>query len=271
MDGNPLGLGRLEKGQRVPVHVGLDKGPPNLTALGLHEGVSHATADDQLVHAVEQVLQHSQLGAHLGATNDGCHRLLRPAKHLLQRLDLALHQEAERLVLREKLGDHRGGSVGAVRRAERVVDVEIAILRELTGEEFIPRLLLPVEAEVLQNGDLTGRQGLRHLQRLIAHTVGGKLDGPAEVALQGRQDVAQREVRIGTFRPPEVAHEHQASAGVQHVLQGRQSSADAGVVGHGAVAVLGGGAHRDVEVHTNQGANTREGQILKGHGLGDGM
>ena len=233
--------------------------------MGLHEGVGHATADDQLVHAVEQVLQHSQLGAHLGATNDGCHRLLCPAKHLLQRLDLALHQEAKGLVLREKLGDHRSGSVGAVGRAERVVDVEVAILRELAGEELIPRLLLPVESEVFQNGNLTGRQGLRDLQRLIAHTIGGKLDGTAEVALQGRQDVAQREVRIGTLRPPEVAHEHEASAGVQHVLQGRQSSADARVVGHGAAAVLGRGAHRDVEVHTDQGANALEGQILKGH------
>ena len=61
MNRNPLGLGCLEEGQASPAHIGLDKRTADLTTLGLHEGVRHATTDDQLVHAVEQVLQHSQL------------------------------------------------------------------------------------------------------------------------------------------------------------------------------------------------------------------
>ena len=77
--------------------------------------------------------------------------------------------------------------MGAVHRAEGIVDVEVAILGELTGKELIARLLLSVEAEVLQDGNLSGREGLCHLQCLVTHAVGGKLHRTAKVAFQRRE------------------------------------------------------------------------------------
>ena len=257
------------------MHVGLDKGPPNLTALGLHEGVGHATADDQLVHAVEQVLQHRQLGTDFGTANDRCHGLLCTAQHLLQRLDFALHEETKRFVLRKELGDHRRRGVRAMGRTKRVVDVEVPILGELAGEEFIPGLFLSVEAEVFEQSNLSRCERLRHLQRLIAHTVRSELHRTAEEAFQRRDDVAQRHFGIGAFRAAEVAHEDHTASCLQHMLDGRQGSADAGVVGHGPAAVLGRLGHRNVEVNADQGAHAFESEVLKGHdggrsGLHDG-
>ena len=270
MDGNSLGLGRLEEGQRVSVHVGLDQRAADLAALGLHEGVRHAAADDQLVDAIQQVLQHGQLGAHLGATNHGGHRLFRTAEHLLQRFDLTLHEEAKSLVLREETGNHRCRGVGAVCRAERIVDVEVPILGQLAGKELIPGLLLSVEAEVLQDGNLTGSEGLRHLQGLVAHAVGSELHRTAEVALQRRDDVAKGQVGIGSLWTTEVAHQDHAAPRVEHMLDGRQGGADARVVGHSSAAVLGRLGHRNVEVNADQGAHAVKGEVLKGHDGGRG-
>ncbi len=49
-------------------------GISDLAAFGLDECVAHATADDQVINFVEQILQHAKLAGNLGTTNDGCER-----------------------------------------------------------------------------------------------------------------------------------------------------------------------------------------------------
>ena len=63
-------------------------------ALGEQERVGHAAADDHDVDLVEQVLEHLDLVADLGAADDGRERPLRVVEQLAEVGELALHQQA---------------------------------------------------------------------------------------------------------------------------------------------------------------------------------
>ena len=99
---------------------------PMLAALGLEEGVGHGAADQQLVDALEQVLEHADLVGHLGAADDGDEGALDVAEQLAEELHLALHQQAHALV-GDELGDAHRRGVGPVRGAERIVDVDVRV------------------------------------------------------------------------------------------------------------------------------------------------
>ena len=88
----------------------------------------HAAADNHVVGQVKQVLYDSEFGGDFGSAEDDGQRSLRIAQYLVDGLDLALHHVTEHLVVGEILGDEGCGSVGAVSRAECVVDVAVGVL-----------------------------------------------------------------------------------------------------------------------------------------------
>ena len=193
-----------------------------------------------------------------------------------EEVELLLHEVAGR-ALRED--DARGRAVGAVRGAEGVVHVHVAEPRE-RGAEGLDRLgvgldrravllldlalLLDVEAEVLEEGDLARLQGRAGLLDLGADAVVQERHRLAEELRELLRHRLQGVLRdLLPVRAAQVAHEHQARALAEHVLDGGQRGAQALVVLH--LAVL----DRHVEVHAHDHALAREVEVLDeelGHG-----
>ncbi len=98
-------------------------------------------------------------------------------ERLAERLELRGHQRpraGDRRVFRDAVRRR----LGAMRGAERVVDVDIAELRHLARERVVVRLLALVEAAVLEQHDITGRE--RSVPRAAVHPVLDQGHGHAE-------------------------------------------------------------------------------------------
>ncbi len=127
-------------------------------ALGIKEGVGHAAADRQGVELADQVLQQVELARYLRAADDAQCRALGIAERGVERVQLTLHRQAG--IGRQQVRQAFGRGVSAVRRRKGVVDVEVAIGRQLPGEVGIVLFLTGVEADVFQQGDTAGLEGI---------------------------------------------------------------------------------------------------------------
>jgi hypothetical protein len=125
--------------------------------------------------------------------------------------------------------------VGAVRRAERVVDEDVAELRVPRRQPLVVLRLAGVEPDVLQEHDV----------RVGGHLVAQRHERDAEAL----GDRPQRQLRVRPLRPPEVRHEHEPGALAAQLVDRRLRGADAGVVGDRAVV-----GQRDVEVRADEDA-----------------
>jgi hypothetical protein len=160
------------------------------------------------------------------------------------------------------VGDAVGRGVGAVRRAERVVDVDVGERCELSRESGVVGLLARIEAHVLQHQHLTGHHALDGL--LCLGSDGGVDEGdvPAEEPLQHTPDRPERVLRFRlTLGAAEVAHEDHLGVVVDQVADGRQRGADARVVGDGAVG------ERHVEVDAHEHALPVDVDVPDGHAI----
>ena len=137
--------------------VVLDERPADRDALRLEERVRHRAADEQRVDLAEQVLDDLDLVRDLRAAEDGDERALGRAERVAEILQFLLHQQPGRR-LRQELRDALDRRVRAVRRAERVVHVDVGERRQLRRERRVVLLLLRVEAEVLEQDDLAARR-----------------------------------------------------------------------------------------------------------------
>ena len=81
------GLGLLEDGQGLCVHLRLDQAGADGAALRLNECVGHAAAHNQAVHAADEVFDDAEFGAHFGASDDGGQGLFGVGQDLVQRID----------------------------------------------------------------------------------------------------------------------------------------------------------------------------------------
>ena len=97
----------------------------------------------------EQVLDDADLVADFGAAEDGDERLLGVLQGPAQILQFLFHEQSGGGFLHE-LGDADGGGVGAMRRAEGIVDVEVGELGELPGEFLVVVFFFGVEAQVFE-------------------------------------------------------------------------------------------------------------------------
>ena len=221
-----------------------------------------------MVHSLQQILDHADLVADLGPTEDGDERAFGRLERVAEVLQLLLDQEAHDAgALRQQLRHVVHADVLAVTGAERVVDVHFAQLREplrqlqpqgvLRGRELLVRVLLGlvddvlalVEADVLQQEHLAVRQ-LRHRGiDLRPQHLRHERDRPPQKLAHPFGHGLERE--LGVFgrvarRPPEVAGHNGPAALLEDVLERGQEHANPAVVRH--VELL-------VERHIQVGAN----------------
>jgi len=152
--------------------------------------------------------------------------------------------------------------VRAVGGAEGVVHPDVAEPGQLAGEGVVVRLLLGVEAQVLEEQDVTVLEVLHQLADAVADAVVGEDDVLVEELRQPGGRRLQREagavLRLA-LGPAQVRGEDEPRAGPQRVLERGQRGADARVVGHAPLRV-----ERDVEVHAHEHALARQVELIDG-------
>ena len=133
-----------------------------------------------MVGLTTEVAQDAELVLDLRPAGDEDERPLDVAEEPAELLQLALEEQAR--VGGKQLGDADGGRMRPVRGAERVVDEEVEVVRELACELWVVRRLAGVEAGVLQDADpLVGQE----LPKSCLHRL-------------------HRESRVLAFGPPQV-------------------------------------------------------------------
>jgi hypothetical protein len=244
----------------------LDEALARRDALRAEEGVRHRPADAHRVGLGEQVLEDLDLVGDLRAADEGDEGPRGVAERLAEVLDLLLDQEPGRLLLHEPR--HAGGRrVGAVGGAERVVHPDVGDRGELLRERLVVLLLLRVEAEVLEEQDLTVLEVLHELLHPVADAVVGEDD----VLLQQLGQALRRGLEgellpiLGLpLRAPQVRGQDHLRLVVDGVADRRERSPDPRVVGHPPLLVEG-----DVEVDADEDALAREVEGVdgaEGHG-----
>jgi hypothetical protein len=223
----------------------------------LLEGEGHATADDEGVDLVKEVVDKLDLVGDLGTTEDGQEGALGVLEGLGEVLELLLDEETGGL-LGEIDTDH--GRVSTVSSAESVVDVDItksgqtlaeSLNLSLVGLGLVAilvlgrALLLNVESEVLEEDDRAILGLVDDLLDLGADTVGGEGNLLAEKLLELGDNRLERVLLVGgAVGATEVGHEDDGlGAMLEGVLDGGESTDNSLVVGDVLV-----GVERDVEV-----------------------
>ena len=247
-----MGLGVGENLRRQLHLVCLQQRLANLMPLRLEEGVGHASSDDERIHLGHQVCDDADFVAHLRSAENRDERLLRMRQRLAEVFEFFLHQQAGGFLLHE-MGDAFGGSVGAMRRAERVVHVEVAKLSQTPGKLRIVGFLFRVEAQILQ------QQGLPALQLLAISSACTPMQSGEKPTFSPRRNTSSIRMRsrsatgfrliLGFGLPlgrPRWEAKYEPGAVPQRVLDGGQRLADAGVI-HDAAVV-----ERDVEVNPHE-------------------
>ncbi len=131
-----------------------------------------------------------------------------------------------------------------MRRGEGIIDVEVAERREFTSESDVVGLLGRMEAEILQQPDITvGELGHHRLGRR-ADAIGGESDRlAAQRGLQRRRERRQGQFRRGlSVGPAEMGHDDDPRTGTAQLMDRRCQPVDAGRVRHPAIA------HGNVEI-----------------------
>ncbi len=203
-------------------------------ALGEQEGVGHRAADRQPVDLARHEFEEIELGRDLGAADQRDDRVRWVFEGGAERLQFGLHVLPRRR--RQEVRQRRDRGVRAVRRRERVIDIEVAERRQLLREAGVVLFLLRVEAQVFQQRHLAGVQCGDDARRLGADAVAGEMHRPAADRPAQRLDQGpQRLRRIGALRAAEMRHHDDLGAAADERLDGRREALDAGRVGHLAV------------------------------------
>ena len=232
--------------------------------LCMEEGVGHGAADDEAVDPPDQVGEDRELGRDLGAADDGDDRPLGRLQCLAERLQLRLHEAPCRT--RQALRQGGGGGVGAMRGREGVVDVKIGECGEGIGEGRIVRLLARVEAQVLQQRHVAGRERSCCGLRLLADAIGDESHRAAAQRLRKRfGEGTERHRRHGlALRPAKVRSDDDLRPTLCEFCERRRHSVDPRGVADCALP------HRHVQVHPHEDALAGDLDIVeraeRGHG-----
>ena len=215
------------------------------------------------VDPLEQRVEHLDLVGDLGAAE---HRDVRPvdvAEQPRQEVDLLGHHEAGAL-LGDELDHARGRRVGAVRGAERVVDVDVAVRRERARELLVVGLLAGMEAQVLEHRDLAVAQVADDLARAVADRLVGERDVELEQLGEPRGDRLERDSGLAwpSGRPRCEPSTMRAPRSIRW-LERRQRGADARVVGDlRAVVALSSGTLKSTRTNTRLPSTGELGDVL---------
>ncbi len=143
-------------------------------------------------------------------------------------------------------------------RSERVVDVKIAERRQLAREGGIVCFLLAVEANVLEQDEITVGERRRGFARGLADAIGGECDRESEARAELARYRGERIFRARrTVRAAEVREHDRARALLVQVAQRRERRHEPRLVGDGAVL------HRDVEIFADDDALAADVEILE--------
>ena len=184
---------RVQDRLRFADEVGLDQRLADVAVRRQDERVGDAAADDQRVDLGGERLQHRELGRDLRSADDRDERPRRVRERLAERVELGRHQRAgagDRRVLRDAVRRR----LGAVRGAERVVDVDVAEPRHLPRERVVVLLLARVEAAVLEQHH-GARLRARHATRRRRPS-----RGRAAPACRAARTAASRSARASPLR-----------------------------------------------------------------------
>ncbi len=214
---------------------------PDREADRAHEVVGHAAAEEERVGAPREDPQRVDLARDLRAAQDRGERALR-LEETRELADLLLEEEPGALHGHERRHARHGG-VGAMRRAERVIDVDVREGGQLLRERGVVRLLARVEAQVLEEQDFAGRELSREVLDLGPHAVVRESHGTLEESGELDRDRRERELRFArSLRLSQVGGAEDARSAVDGVPDRRQGLDDPRRVGHPAAV------ERNVEV-----------------------
>jgi len=188
--------------------------------------------------------------------------VLRLVQDPTQRHQLLLEQKTG--VGRQEMCQAFGRGVGAMRRAERVVHVEVEAGRKLFRERRIVPLFLWVEADVLEHHDIAGLHLPHGLLDLGTDGVWLERHRPAEELGKAFRDRREREFCVRALRATQVRDKPDGGACPEERAEGRQRGADARVIRDSAVL------QRYVEVDAHQNAfsahiRVPDGPLVEGH------
>ena len=214
------------------------------------KNAKHIAPPIRIASAISQEpLDHADLVAHLGATEDDDERVLGFVQQRRQHGHLALEQEAGDSRPHPVCDALRGG-MSAVRGAEGVVHVHVAEACQRVHQRGVVPGLAPLEAAVLQHQHLPVAELLREPLDLRPDNGGRLAHLDAEQLTQAGRHGRHRVPRIGPVRPVQVRDEHEPRPSLAQVLDRRQRGPDATVVRHPAAVALT--LERDVEVHPHE-------------------
>ena len=241
----------------------------------LLEGERHATADNNLVGLVEEVVDELDLVSDLCTAEDGEERTRRIVQNLVEGLEFLVHEEASGAL--RKFNTCHGG-VGTVSGTESVVDVNVGELGEACTEgldgflvgldlffgavgvlDLALAFFFDVEAEVFEKDDVTrlcsGACGFDFGTAAVVKELDRLLDEFFELLC----DRSEGELRVHfAVRAAEVGSEDHSSTLVESVLDGREGGFDTlGVGDFTSDLVL-----RNVEVDTDEHALAGEFEIF---------
>ena len=268
-----LGSGLCHHFVGVVLPVGLKQGVADLAALGSGEGIGHTATDDDGVGDLQQVVDNADLGADLGAAQNGHQGTLGVGQSAANEIQFLLDQEAGNG--RQIIGHTSGGGVGAMHGAESVGHINLGHIGHSLGQLGIVLGFTLLKTGVLQQQHLTGLQSGGLGLGILAHHVGSHDDFAAQQFAQTLGNGSQRQLGqrlaplllgdggrilalfgllldIGVKGGHGLAHVGAGDDGgtlTQQVLDGGQSGTDALIVGDDTAAILG---HGNVEIAAQQ-------------------
>ena len=231
--------------------LGVAQRLPDGVIPGGEEGEAHRAADQDRVGDPQEAIDHRDLVGDLGAAEDRDERPGRPLQHAHERAHLAFEQAPGGVGQQVR---HAGGArVGAVGGAEGVVDVDVREFSQGAREVGVVAGLPRLEADVLEDQQLTVAQPLGERAHVLAHDVRGERDaGAGQQLAQARGHGRERETgNAPALGAVQVGDQHEPCAAGAQLFDRRQRRADAGVVGD-LDRPLGADGERDVEVHAHQ-------------------
>ncbi len=189
---------------------------------GREERIGDAAADDQLVDALEQRLEHHELGGDLGAADDRHQRPRRLLQRALECLEFS-HQQRARAGNRRKARHAVRARLGAMRGAEGVHHEHLAQRRHAARELLVVLLLALVEAHVLAQHRAAGR-AVDPVEPVLAQR-----HGLAEQVRQARRHRRQRQCRIidTLLGTAEVREDEDLGVLIERIADRGQRGADA--------------------------------------------
>ena len=249
----------------------------------LSEGISHTTAEDEFVHFAEQVLDDADLRRYFRTAHDSYERTFDVFEDSVHSSYLFLHEEAEHLVVCiEIVRDDSGRCMFAVSGTECVHNVAVSVGSKSLSELFLTRFhlflsrlvcgiffldadgfafLLRIETEVLEEQYLARFEG--SCLSLSLSAVLCELYRTTERSSYCIYDLAEAELSLYfAFGFAHVAHDDEGTAFIKDVFEGRQRTANTGVVCDLTIFI-----QRYVEIYTYDRLLTGEFVIFDSHNV----